>query len=105
MVLKLVRTSNWIDINPRESIPPEASRGGTGNLRFPLHFTYLGATLLPFLITCYIGRYLITENITPCGSIRAANRPTFGMSVGGISTLPPSSSALRAVASTSSTVM
>ena len=41
------------------------------------------------------------QNIAPCGSVRTAIRPT-GMSKGSMNTVPPSSLALAAVASTSS---
>src|SRR3989442_566980 len=41
--------------------------------------------------------------VAPCGSTMAAKRPTFGTSIAGMQTLPPSLVALAAVASQSST--
>ena len=44
-----------------------------------------------------------TLNTAPCGSVKTADRPTDGMSNGSTMTCPPSSAALVAVASASST--
>src|SRR5947209_10264913 len=46
---------------------------------------------------------LISEMVAPVGSLITQKRPTFGMSVGGTQTLPPSSVTCLALASTSST--
>ena len=47
---------------------------------------------------------VMTENTAPVGSFRPAKRPTYGMSIAGTLTSPPSSTAFATVASQSGTL-